>query len=218
MISRLLGGNRSDEAKKVCAFSFYGTVTVFLLYSGGCFLLMDPLLRLLGATDETILYATQYTQWVIVFGGIPTALSAVMAQLLRSSGYGKLASYGLSGGGLLNIALDPLFMFVIMEPGQEVTGAAIATAVSYISSCLYFLIVFYLLRKHTKFFSTDDVSRERLCAVCFFCRMSFYVCFIADGYGKYVDFEAVLSIWGYSCCGHGHCEKNRYAPTALSLG
>ena len=148
-ISRLLGQKRYEEAKKVCSFSFYGTICVSLLYSLSCLVFMDPLLRLLGATDNTIAYSCQYTLWVIVVGGVPSCLSMTMAHLLRSEGYAKYASYGLSGGGILNMILDPLFMFVIMQPGQEVMGAALATMLSNCVSLIYFALMFLHLKKDT---------------------------------------------------------------------
>lgn len=148
-ISRLLGEQRFEEAKKVCSFSFYGTICISLLYSLGCLIFMDPLLRLLGATDNTIAYSCQYTLWVIVVGGVPSCLSMTMAHLLRSEGYARYASYGLSGGGILNMILDPLFMFVIMRPGQEVMGAALATMLSNCAALVYFALMFLHLRKDT---------------------------------------------------------------------
>lgn len=148
-ISRLLGQKRYEEAKKVCSFSFYGTICVSLLYSLSCLFFMDPLLRLLGATDNTIAYSCQYTLWVIVVGGVPSCLSMTMAHLLRSEGYARYTSYGLSGGGILNMILDPLFMFVIMQPGQEVMGAALATMLSNCVSLVYFAFMFLRLRKDT---------------------------------------------------------------------
>ena len=148
-ISRLLGQKRYEEAKKVCSFSFYGTICVSLLYSLSCLVFMDPLLRLLGATDNTIAYSCQYTLWVIVVGGVPSCLSMTMAHLLRSEGYAKYASYGLSGGGILNMILDPLFMFVIMQPGQEVMGAALATMLSNCVLLIYFALMFLHLKKDT---------------------------------------------------------------------
>ena len=52
-------------------------------------------------------------------------------------------------GGLLNLALDPLFMFVLLPPGMEVAGAAIATLISNAVSLIYFFIIYYLVRKKT---------------------------------------------------------------------
>ena len=151
LISRLLGQKRPKEAKRVYAFSMYGTVAITILYSVICFIFMEPLLRLLGASDNTILYCCQYTLWVTVIGGLPTCLSMVMGHMLRSEGYAKQASFGFGLGGVINIILDPIFMFVILEPGNEVTGAAVATMLSNCISFLYFGVICYRLRHNTSF-------------------------------------------------------------------
>lgn len=149
LISRLLGEDKAEEAKKVCAFSFYGSAVVALLYSLACFAFMEPLLDLLGASEYTMDYAASYTFWVVVIGGLPAMLSLTMSHLLRSEGYAGQASFGLGMGGVLNIALDPLFMFVLLPAGQEVTGAAIATMISNVVALIYFAVVFAKLRGTT---------------------------------------------------------------------
>lgn len=149
LISRLLGKQQGEEAKKVCSFSFYGTILITLIYSAVCYIFMEPMLYLMGASDNTIGYASAYLLWVVVIGGIPSTLSMTMAHLLRSEGYAKQASFGLGMGGVLNIILDPLFMFVILEPGLEVTGAAVATMLSNVCSLVYFFGVFTKLRGRT---------------------------------------------------------------------
>ena len=141
LISRLMGRGKSEEARNVAAFSIYGSIGISLLYSLLTFIFMDPLLRLLGASDETIRYGAQYLLWVVVFGGLPVILSAVLAHLLRNVGQAKQASAGLSFGGVLNIILDPLFMFVLLPKGMEVTGAALATMISNVIACLYLLFM-----------------------------------------------------------------------------
>ncbi len=98
------------------------------------------------ASDDTIGFASDYTLWVVVAGGIPATLSMTMSHLLRSDGHGKQAGFGLTMGGVLNILLDPVFMFVIMPRGLEVTGAALATMLSNTAALLYYLAVFYRLR------------------------------------------------------------------------
>ncbi|MBR2634626.1 MAG: MATE family efflux transporter [Clostridia bacterium] len=147
LISRLMGSGKSAEAKKVSSFSFYGTVAVTLIYSMICLVFMHPVLNLVGASENTYGYASSYVIWVVVLGGVPTAVSMSLAHLLRSEGYAKFASLGLGMGGVLNILLDPLFMFVLLPKGQEVAGAAIATCISNTASCLYFLITLYVLKE-----------------------------------------------------------------------
>ena len=80
-------------------------------------------------------------------GSLPTILSMMGAHLLRNVGYSRQASIGLSGGGILNMVLDPLFMFVLLPDGWEVLGAALATLISNIASCIYML---YMLNKVSK--------------------------------------------------------------------
>ena len=147
LISRLMGRGEDSSAKSVCAFSFWGTVIISLIYSLCALFFMDPMLRLVGASDATIPYARDYTLWVVVVGGVPTTLAVMMSHILRSEGYANHASIGLGLGGVLNILLDPLFMFVILEPGQEVMGAGIATMLSNIVTLIYFGSVFFALRK-----------------------------------------------------------------------
>ena len=149
LISRLLGEKKDDEAKKVASFSFWGTVALAAVYSVMCFIFMDPILRFLGASDATIGFATSYAVWVVVIGGVPTTVAVCMSHLLRSEGFARQSSIGLGMGGILNIILDPIFMFVILEPGNEVMGAAIATFLSNICVLVYFIYVFIRLRKKT---------------------------------------------------------------------
>lgn len=146
LISRLMGRGEDAHAKSVCAFSFWGTLVVSLVYSLCTLFFMDPILRLVGASDATLPYARDYTFWVVVIGAVPTTLAVMMSHILRSEGYANHASLGLGIGGVLNIALDPLFMFVILEDGQEVLGAGIATMISNVVTLIYFAVVFLVLR------------------------------------------------------------------------
>ncbi len=142
LISRLLGEKRPDEAKTVSSFSFWGAVVIGAVYAAAILIFMDPMLYLIGASENTIIYAREYALWVVVVGGLPTTLSMTLAHLLRSEGFAKEASFGLGMGGVLNIILDPLFMFVILPLGQEVRGAAVATMLSNLCTFIYMLTVY----------------------------------------------------------------------------
>ena len=149
LMSRLLGEKKETDAKRVGVFSIYGSLMVAIVYSLVCFLFTKPLARLLGASDNTIGYATSYLFWVVVVGAIPATLSMTMSFLLRSVGRSKESGIGLAIGGISNIILDPLFMFVILPAGQEVTGAALATLLSNVISLGYFLFIYYKLKDKT---------------------------------------------------------------------
>ena len=147
LISRLLGQGEADEARRVSAFSLYLGLAVSALFSVGICVFMRPLLSLLGAGERTYEYARLYAMCVIVFGGVPTVLSNVLSNLIRSIGMSRQASTGIILGGLLNIALDPLFMFVLLPKGSEVLGAGIATCLSNCVAFLYFALILIRLRR-----------------------------------------------------------------------
>lgn len=146
LISRLLGEHRPDEARRVSAFSFYLAICVAALFSGILLLFMHPVLQLLGASENTMVYARQYATLVVAAGGIPTVLSNVMAYQLRSVGESRKAGFGITMGGVLNIILDPLFMFVFLPRGSEVIGVGIATLLSNCIACIYFFCMIFRVR------------------------------------------------------------------------
>ena len=147
LMARLIGRGKPEEAKKVCAFSFYGAAVVAVAYSIVVLLLLEPILTLFGASENTMGFAKQYVWLVVIIGNLPVILSLTLSHLLRNTGYSKQASTGLSIGGVLNILLDPLLMFVLLPDGMEVFGAALATMLSNVVSFVYLLIVLLRLSK-----------------------------------------------------------------------
>ena len=146
LMSRLMGERRDTDAKRVGVFSLYGSLAIAVVYSLLCLLFTESLARLLGASDNTIGYASSYLFWAVVVGAVPSTVAMTMSFLLRSAGYSKESGIGLAIGGIANILLDPLFMFFILPKGNEVTGAAIATMLSNVISLAYFLFVYCRLR------------------------------------------------------------------------
>ena len=142
LVVRLLGSKEPEEARKVASLSLVMVCGAAFLFSLLCLIFMDPLLRLLGASDNTIGYARQYLTCVVVLGAVPTALSSVMSAMLRNVGYSKEAGFGMGLGGVLNVFLDPLFMFVLLPEGFEVLGAAVATLLSNVIAFGYFVAIY----------------------------------------------------------------------------
>lgn len=70
LISRLLGLQEMEKTECVSALSFYGAIVISFLYFLGCYLFMEPLLRLLGASDSSIVFSASYAMWVVVVEGI----------------------------------------------------------------------------------------------------------------------------------------------------
>lgn len=149
LISRLLGAGKEEQAGKVSAFSFWLSLGAALFFSVAAFLFMKPLLMVLGASGDTYEYARQYAFCVIVLGAVPTVLSVAMSNLLRSVSCARQAGFGVSMGGVINIFLDPLFMFVLFPRGMETAAAGIATMLSNVIVCIYYLAVIFRMQKRT---------------------------------------------------------------------
>lgn len=163
LISRSLGVGNRDRAKKCSAFCIYGAAVSGLIY-GLVFLIFAPqILPLLGTDDSTYSYCFDYILYTVTVGGIPTILSACLAHLVRAEGYAKESSFGMALGGVLNIALDPLFIFPL---GLQLKGAAIATMISNVIVVIYFLILICKRRQATVIsFSPKNISARNGIAV-----------------------------------------------------
>lgn len=159
LIARLLGKKQTDEAGKVCSFSFYLGLILAVLFAGITFLFLEPVLYFLGAGPNTFQYAWDYSMCVIVIGAVPTILSNILAMLIRNAGNSKKAGLGIALGGVINIILDPIYMFLIFPEGKEIIGAGAATITANIITFIYFFIV---LRKVGKDSAIQLVSPFRL--------------------------------------------------------
>ena len=159
LIARCLGRKEPDKAKKVFAFSVWGSILSAVIYSIIILIFAKPIIYLVGGTDATYKYIYDYAIITIVIGSIPTILNNVFGHLVRSVGGAKEASIGMGLGGLLNILLDPLFMFVLLPKGYEIVGAALATMLSNVASTIFF-IIYVLKHKEIEVFTLNpkDVS------------------------------------------------------------
>lgn len=137
-ISRSLGEKDYEKVKKISSFSLYFSILISILFSLIILIFKNPLLNFLGDTENTSEFTTQYLFWVIILGSLPTILSSTLAHLVRSTGKSKQASIGISLGGIVNIILDPIFIFYFK---LGVTGAAIATFTSNILSTIFFIFI-----------------------------------------------------------------------------
>ena len=119
---------------------------------------MRPILSFFGADEFTLGFTADYLFWVFVIGGIPTVAALTLGHLVRAVGKTREAGIGLTIGGVMNIILDPVFIFVF---DMEVAGAGLATMISNVISLIYFLIVLIVIRKTTvltlapKYFSME---------------------------------------------------------------
>lgn len=146
LISRMLGSQNHKDIKYISVFSIWGGALVTLIFSAGTYFMRQPLLNVLGASPDTYDYAQDYLFWIVVLGGVPTMTGLALGHLLRSEGQAKTASIGMMFGGLLNVALDPVFIFAFHF---EVAGAAIATALSNAASVLFFAVQYVRLGRRS---------------------------------------------------------------------
>ena len=118
------------NAEEMAATGFFTSffAGIFIMIAGLCFL--HPLARVLGSTDTILPYAVDYLR-IILIGAPYMCASLVLNNQLRFQSNAFFAMIGLTSGGLLNLALDPLFIFGF---DMGVTGAALATILSQLVS------------------------------------------------------------------------------------
>ncbi len=146
LVSRLLGKKDYDNIKKVTISSLFGAFLMSLVYSIFVFVYFDQLLGLLGTSVNTIGHARDYLFWTVVIGAVPSTLGMVFGHLLRSEGFSKQASVGIAIGGVLNVVLDPIFIFGF-DMGVE--GAALATMIANTLAMIYYVILIIKLGNQT---------------------------------------------------------------------
>ena len=144
-ISRLLGRGDKENADKVASTALYSSVSVGAVIILISMVFLHPILKLLGATDSILPFAATYASIYIV-SCIFNVFNVTMNNIVTSEGAAKTTMCALLTGAVLNIALDPLFIYVF---DLGVAGAAIATAISQVvSTCVYLT---YIFRKKSVF-------------------------------------------------------------------
>jgi putative MATE family efflux protein len=136
-LSRALGARDSSGAGVMASTGFFSAFIAGTLIAAAGSLLLEPLARVLGATATILPYALDYLRFILL--GCPFMMGSLMLNnLLRYQGSAFLGMLGMVSGAVLNIGLDPLFIFVL---GMGITGAALATMISQTLSCLLLLAI-----------------------------------------------------------------------------
>ncbi|MDR1507489.1 MAG: MATE family efflux transporter [Treponema sp.] len=134
-ISRELGAKRPEEAAKMAATSFFMAVAAGIAVAASGLVFLDPLAAALGSTEAILPYTRAYMRFILI--GAPwMAGSLVLNNQLRFQGSAVYAMAGMISGAVLNIILDPVFIFAL---DLGVAGAAIATAISQFAGCAVLL-------------------------------------------------------------------------------
>ena len=143
LVSLYLGAREKEKAHCAASTGFFLTLGLGGVIAAGGLLALEPLMRLLGSTD-TILLAAPFQ-----------CSSLALAQCLRAEGKSKESMAGQLAGGLLNIVLDPLFIYTL---GMGIRGAGAATALSQVMVWAA-LLWFYVRGKTSVRISVRQVAR-----------------------------------------------------------
>ena len=155
IISRSLGSQDTHAATKFASTSFFTAMAVGAVLAVGGLATLPRFMMLLGSTDTILPHASAYAR-PILFAAPLMMSSLVMNNILRYEGKASFAMIGLVTGGLLNIALDPLFIFGL---GMGTAGAGLATALSQtISFCI--LLSMFLRGKTVSQFRITAVTHS----------------------------------------------------------
>ncbi|CEK37556.1 MATE family efflux transporter [Paraclostridium sordellii] len=134
-VTRLVAQNEVDRAKKVAGYTFYTSIIVGLLIAVFACLLMNPIVKLLGADSNTLNYTTQYSTTLFI-GGFAVILNFALEQIVRAEGASKESMYGMFVSVVVSIILDILFILVL---DLHVYGAALSMVIANIASSIYYI-------------------------------------------------------------------------------
>ena len=155
IISRSLGSRDTTAATRFASTSFFTALVSGVVLAVAGLGTLPHFMMLLGSTETILPHACAYARPILIAAPLMIS-SLVMNNILRYEGKASFAMIGLVTGGVLNIALDPLFMFVF---GLGTAGAGIATALSQsISFCI--LLSMFLRGKTVSQFRLSAVTRE----------------------------------------------------------
>ncbi len=138
IVSRSLGKGDKERALIAAGNSFIINMILNIIVVTVFYFFMDEILQFLGASPAILPYANNYLS-IMLFGFIFFSLSINSNNLIRAEGRPRASMYAMVIGAVLNIILDPIFIFVLK---MGVRGAAIATVISQVSSLAFIIIYF----------------------------------------------------------------------------
>lgn len=145
-----MGEKRMDIAEKILGNCVFSLVISSLIIMAVLLIFGEDILMLFGASENTLPYAMDYLS-VYCLGTVFVQLSVGLNYFINAQGFAKYGMFTLLIGGVLNIILDPIFIFGLH---MDVAGAAIATVISQFVSCVW--VMKFLLGKKT----TIQIKKE----------------------------------------------------------
>ena len=125
-ISRALGTGKKERARLYSSFALWCGIGVTFVYIVFTTVFREAFVYAIGGTDETYAYICAYLDWTLMAGGLVFFLSSLLAHFLRTVGRSVTASVGVASGAVLNIVLDPVFIFVLDLGIVGVAAASLA--------------------------------------------------------------------------------------------
>jgi putative MATE family efflux protein len=144
LFSLKMGAGRRDEVEKIMGHAFVLLFLALAVTITVCFIFLDNIIiRVLGASEAVLPFARNYFQ-IILYGAIFFAMGAGINHFIRSDGHPRTSMVTQLIGAIINIILDPIFIFVF---GWGIAGAAWATIFSQFVSFLF--VIWYFNSKRT---------------------------------------------------------------------
>ncbi|WP_373598592.1 MATE family efflux transporter [Paraclostridium bifermentans] len=141
-IARLLGAKDKDSADEVASTAIIASIGIGVIFTILTLVFLEPMLRMLGATENVMPYAIEYAKPIAIGASLPIMMPT-LANIIRSEGNTKLSATAVALGAIINIVLDPILMFNL---DMGVVGASVATVFSQLISVVL-LLSYYLTKK-----------------------------------------------------------------------
>ncbi|MBB6214270.1 putative MATE family efflux protein [Anaerosolibacter carboniphilus] len=142
-VSRLLGEDNADRAKQVSSVNFWLSIFTGAIFMAICLPLLTPILQLLGARGESLVHTRDYILMFVI--GAPLIIANFsLEQTVRAEGASTASMMGMLAGVIINMVLDPIFIFLLH---MDIMGAALASVIGNVISVVWF--IYYLQKKST---------------------------------------------------------------------
>ena len=141
-----MGEENQEGAEKILANCFVMLLGLSAMLTGAAIAFREPMLMFFGASEQTFPYAYDYLTFYVA-GTVFAILTAGLNQFITCQGFANEAMLTTIIGAVMNIVLDPIFIFVL---GMGVCGAAVATVLSQACSCAFVLWFLFGYRAHVR--------------------------------------------------------------------
>jgi len=140
-ISRLLGEKNIDRVKQVSSINLWSSIIIGIVFMAICLPFLSSILGMLGADGETFVHTKNYLLMFVL--GSPFVIASIsLEEAVRAEGASTASMIGMISGVVVNIILNPIFIFVLH---MNVMGSALATVLGNVTSVVWYM--YYLQKK-----------------------------------------------------------------------